>query len=122
MTKALVIVEDDRDMRELIRLALASEPVLRIVGEAASADGGVTLAQREQPDLIILNHYLENDTRGLAAAPALKAAAPHAKVLLFSSHDLTIDASREAAVDVFLSKRKLTSLLPTVSDLLDLAR
>lgn len=120
MTKALVIVEDDLDMRELIRFVLRTEPEVHIAGEVATADRAIGLVEREQPDLIILNHYLDAETRGLAVAPVLKRMAPQARILLFSSHDLTIDASREPAVDRFLHKQRLASLLPTVSELLGL--
>ena len=119
MTKTLVIVEDDLDMRELIRLVLRDGPDLRIAGEVATADRAIDMVEQEQPDLIILNHYLDAETRGLTVAPVLKELAPNAKIVLFSSHDLTIDASQEPAVDVFLSKRRLGSLYPTVSRLLD---
>lgn len=121
MAKSLVLVEDDVDMRALIRLALGGEPELRIAGETGVADRAIALVEREQPDLIILNHYLEGETRGLAVAGALKRAAPGTKVVLFSSTDLTIEAGRDSAVDAFVSKRRLLTLLPTVSELLDLA-
>jgi DNA-binding NarL/FixJ family response regulator len=121
VTKAVVVVEDDLDMRELIRIVLRTESDLRIVGEVATADEAVGIVEREQPDLVILNHFLDADTRGLMLAPALKLAAPHVRILLFSSHDLTIDASREPAVDEFLMKQRLTSLVPTVTRLLGLA-
>ena len=121
MAKAIVVIENDVDMRDLIRFVLEPELELRIVGETGTAEHGVALVERNQPELVILNHYLDGDTRGLDVAGALKEAAPQAKVLLFSSFDLTIEASREAAVDAFLNKRRLTSLLPTVSELLDLA-
>ena len=72
-------------------------------------------------DLVILNHYLEAGSLGLELAPALKRAAPRTKLVLFSSYDLAIEAQHESAVDVYVNKRRLASLLPTVSSLLDLA-
>lgn len=121
MSKAVVVIEDDPDMQELIRLALRPQPQLRFVGHAEGADEGLALVEREQPDLVILNHYLEAGSLGLHLAPALKRAAPGAKLVLFSSYDLAIEADHESAVDVFVNKRRLASLLPTVSSLLDLA-
>ena len=121
MSKAVVVIEDDLDMQELIRLALRPEPQLRLVGQAERADAGLALVERKQPDLVILNHFLEAGSLGLDLAPALKQAAPRMKLVLFSSHDLSIDAQREDAVDVYVNKRRLASLLPTVSTLLDLA-
>ena len=121
MSKAVVVIEDDRDMQELIRLALQPQPELRLVGQAETADVGLALVAREQPDLVILNHFLEAGSLGLELAPRLKRAAPRTKLVLFSSYDLAIDAEREAAVDVYVNKRRLGSLLPTVATLLDLA-
>lgn len=121
MSKAVVVIEDDPDMQELIRLALSPQPQLRLVGHAECAHEGLALVEREQPDLVILNHYLEAGTLGLELAPALKRAAPRSKLVLFSSYDLAIEAEQESAVDVFVNKRRLGSLLPTVSSLLDLA-
>lgn len=121
MSKAVVVIDDDADMQELIRLALRPQPELRLVGQAERADEGLALVEREQPDLVILNHYLEAGSLGLPLAPALKRAAPKAKLVLFSSYDLAIEAEHESAVDVFVNKRRLATLLPTVSSLLDLA-
>ena len=118
MTKAVVVVEDDLDMLELIKIVLRDESDLDIVGEVATGDEAVGVVEREQPDLVILNHFLDADTRGLMLAPALKRAAPRARILLFSSHDLTIDAGREPAIDEFLMKQRLTSLVPTITRLL----
>ena len=117
----MVVIEDDPDMQELIRLALRPEPQLHLVGHAERADEGLALVEREQPDLVILNHYLEAGSLGLELAPALKRAAPRTKLVLFSSYDLAIEAQHESAVDVYVNKRRLASLLPTVSSLLDLA-
>ena len=121
MTKAVVVVDDDLDMLELIKIVLRAESDLHIVGEVATGDEAVGVVEREQPDLVILNHFLDADTRGLMLAPALKRAAPQARILLFSSHDLTIDAGREPAIDEFLMKQRLTSLVPTITRLLGLA-
>lgn len=121
MSKVVVVIEDDPDMQELIRLALRPQPQLRLVGHAECAAAGLALVEREQPDLVILNHYLEAGALGLQLAPALKRAAPRSKLVLFSSYDLAIEADQESAVDVFINKRRLGSLLPTVSSLLDLA-
>lgn len=121
MTKAVVLIEDDLDMQELIRLALRPQPRLHLVGTAESASDGLALVERQQPDLVILNHYLDAGSLGLHIAPALKRVAPDMKLVLFSSHDLSIEVQHEDAVDEFLSKRRLRSLLPTVSRLLQLA-
>ena len=78
------------------------------------------MARSMEPGLIILDHGLEGPMNGLEAAPLLKAAAPNAKILLFTAFDMVADASAEPAIDAFLRKTDLDKLLPTVQALLDL--
>ncbi len=117
-TRVLIAVEDDEDMRFLVTAALSGDSRLSMTAGAANARDAVELARRVQPDLIILDHFIEGDIMGLQAAPLLKAAAPDAKILLFTTHDLAIEASREDAIDGFLRKDHLPQLLVTVQRML----
>ena len=116
--RVLVVIEDDADFRRLIRLTLASEQALEVDGEAASADEAIPLAERTQPHLIVLDHFIEGSIMGLDLAPMLKRVAPEARILLFTTHDLAVESSREPAIDRFLRKHDLALLLPTVRELL----
>jgi two-component system, NarL family, vancomycin resistance associated response regulator VraR len=118
--KILVIVEDEEDMRMMIRAILLTDQRLEIVGEAASAAEAIEAAKSLDPGLIILDHSIEGDVMGLEAAPLLKQVAPFAKILLFSAFDLEIEAAAEPAIDAFLSKSHVRKLLPTVQQLLEL--
>ena len=120
MVSILVVVEDDADIRFLIKLTLRADGRLEILGEAATAAEAVELARTQQPGLVILDHYIEGTVMGLDAVPALKEAAPAAKVLLFSSHDLSAEVARQPLVDGFLRKDRMADLLPTVQSLLGL--
>ena len=92
-----MVVEDEEDMRDLIRFALRKDPKLEVIGEASTAEEAVDIARETRPDVVILDHFLEGETRGLDIAPDLKEAAPDTKIVLFSSHDLSTEASREPA-------------------------
>ncbi|GAC1311613.1 MAG: hypothetical protein NVSMB16_08410 [Acidimicrobiales bacterium] len=120
MTKILVVVEDDADIRFLIKFTLRADARLEVTGEATTAEDAIQIARREEPGLIILDHYIEGTVMGLDAVPALRDAAPMTKILLFSSHDLSAEVARQPLVDAFLRKDQLDSLLPTVQGLLDL--
>lgn len=120
MTKILVIVEDELEMRRVVRLLLRRDDRLEILGEAATAAEAVELARSLQPGLIILDHFIEGPVMGLQAAPALKRAAPHSKILLFTAYDMAALARQEPAVDGYLRKDHLTELLATVQRLLGL--
>ncbi|HVF12477.1 MAG TPA: response regulator [Actinomycetota bacterium] len=116
----LVVVEDEPDIRVLIRINLTLDPRLIVEGEASNAEDAIELARSTQPGLIILDHQLEGPMMGLDAAPLLKEAAPHAKILLFTAFDLEAEAEASPFVDAFLSKSKFANLLEVVHQMLGL--
>lgn len=119
-TKVLVLVEDEADMRLFVRLALSRDPRLEILGEASTAEEAIELAATLDAGLIILDHGLDGVLTGLAAAPLLKAAAPNAKILLFTAYDMAAEARAEPAIDGFLRKDELGRLLSVVRQMLEL--
>lgn len=114
----LALVEDEADIRALIRMTLRPDPRLELKGEAASAEEAIELVREIQPDLIILDHSLEGQMTGLEAAPVLKEVAPGGKILLFTAYDMKKEAEHEPAIDAFLRKDNFPRLLRTVEDLL----
>lgn len=118
--RVLVVVEDEADIRLLIRMTLLDDPRIELFGEATTAAEAVELARSSYPGLIILDHSIEGDVMGLQAAPMLKEAAPEAKILLFTAFDLREEAAGEPAIDAFLLKTRLSDLLPTAQRLLAL--
>lgn len=118
--KILVAVEDDEDMRLLIRMQLRDDDRLGVLSEVATADEAIAAARAHCPDLVILDHFIQGQVMGLEAAPMLKVASPTTKILLFSDHDLAVEAAREPAIDAFLPKSQLTALRSTVLSLLSL--
>lgn len=118
----LVVVEDEPDMRAMIRAVLAADPRIEVLGEAACAAEAIEAARTLDPGLIILDHQIEGDIMGIQAAPLLKEVAPNAKILLFTAFDMRSEAEAEPAIDGFLSKSDVGRLLPTVRRLLGLDR
>lgn len=117
---AFAIVEDEPDMRLLIRLALTRDDRLEPIGEAASAAEAFDLFESATPEVIVLDHSIEGDLTGLEAAPLLKARADGAKILLFTAHDMAREAAAEPAIDGYLRKDRIDQLLLTVQGLLGL--
>ena len=116
----LMVVEDEPDIRLIIRLHLTADPRIIVEGEAANAMDAIELARSTDPGLIILDHQIEGSIMGLDAAPLLKEAAPEAKILLFTAFDLANEADASPAVDAFLSKSDMSLLLPVSLQLLGL--
>ena len=67
----ILLVEDDPDTRELVRLTL--ELYGHEVTEATSAEDGVTKARAEGPDLILMDLSLGGKFDGLEATKRLRA-------------------------------------------------
>jgi DNA-binding NarL/FixJ family response regulator len=119
MIRVLAVVEDDPDMRMLIRVLLSQDPAIEVSGEADTAERALEAARQDPSDVIVLDHFIEGPMMGLELAPLLKEVAPRSKILLFSSHDLAVEAKREPAIDLFLRKKDFERLLPAVRQLLD---
>jgi DNA-binding NarL/FixJ family response regulator len=118
--RVLVIVEDEPDMRMLIRVVLSRDERLEVLGEAANAPDAIDLARTLDPGLVVLDHQIEGSVMGLEAAPLIRAVAPQAKILLFTAFDMAAEARREPAIDAYLRKDEMPKLLPTVQRLLEL--
>lgn len=113
-----LVVEDDLDMQFLIQLKLNVDPHLRFCGAATNSTDAIDLAHDTGHGVVILDHFIEGQIMGLQAAPLIKAAAPNMPIILFTSHDLTVEASREPAIDAYLRKSDMKKLLPTALRLL----
>jgi len=120
VNSVLVVVEDDHDMHTLITITLRVDSRLQLQGHAATAEEAIEAARQLQPNLVILDHFIDGPIMGLDAAPLIKQAAPSAQILLFTSHDLRVEARRESAVNEYLRKHDIQQLLPTVRRMLGL--
>ena len=105
MDKTILIVEDQDDLRLLIRLTLRS--LGRIV-LASSAAQGLEMVRAEKPDLVVLDVWLGQGGSGLEVCRALRAdaATRHTKVLLLSAcgQQSDVEAGLEAGADRYMVK------------------
>ena len=82
----ILLVDDHAIIREGLRLLLGHLPTMRVVGEAGNIQDALSAAEREQPDIILLDIELGADD-GLEQLPRLLAAAPNARSLILTSSD-----------------------------------
>ena len=118
----VLVADDDKNIRYLLRLIFEDDPDLRVVDEVATALHAMEMARELEPDVVILDHNMEGDMSGLEAAPLIKLAAPRARILFFSSSVGGEEAGSEPAIDVVLTKDRLHDVLPTVRKMLGLRR
>ncbi len=71
MSKRILIVDDEDDIREVARIAL-EETEGWTIGEASSGAEGISIAQAERPDAILLDLMMP-DLDGTAVLEKLKA-------------------------------------------------
>jgi two-component system nitrate/nitrite response regulator NarL len=79
----ILVVDDHTLFRRGLMALLAREPAFEVVGDAADAGEAQRRAQELQPDLILLDNHLPG-VRGVDALPALREAAPAARVLMLT--------------------------------------
>jgi DNA-binding NarL/FixJ family response regulator len=79
----ILLVEDHAVVRAGLRLLIDSRPEMMVVGEAANHADALTLAAREQPDIILLDLDLGTES-GLDLLPRLRTVAGQARVLVLT--------------------------------------
>jgi two-component system nitrate/nitrite response regulator NarL len=79
----ILVVDDHTLFRRGITALLAREPMFEVIADAADADEAQRCARELQPDLILLDNHLPG-VSGTSALPALREAAPAARVLMLT--------------------------------------
>src|SRR5215216_2520333 len=79
-----VLIADDHPMiRTGLARMVAAEPDLEVVGTAADGRRAVELAEREQPDVIVLDLSMP-ELDGITATEEMRRRSPRARVLVLS--------------------------------------
>lgn len=81
----ILIAEDHETVREGLRLILANQLDLEVVGDAGDGRAAVELAQRLEPDVVLMDISMPN-LDGLKATAKLKACCPGTNVLALTRH------------------------------------
>lgn len=112
MPLRVLIVEDHAAARAGLRLRLARERDLAVVGEAIDARAALDLGADLQPDVVLVDLALP-DGDGIELVPQLRAVAPNSACLILSLHDTTLNRARAVAAGVpaFVGKQEPTEVL-----------
>ena len=82
----LLVADDHPMLREGLVAVLGTQPDFEVVGEAADGDEVVRLAERLNPDVILLDLEMP-DTDGVAALERLREAGSTARTVVFTAYD-----------------------------------
>ncbi|MEX0712571.1 MAG: response regulator transcription factor [Pirellulales bacterium] len=96
MTIKLLIADDHEVVRSGLR-SLVSGTEIEIVGEAATGDEAIRLAEQLVPDVVLLDIRMP-DTDGLSALGRIKLAHPEIRVLMLSTYDNPTYVARSVAL------------------------
>ena len=108
----VVIVDDDEDIRDILRLVFEIEG-FTVVGEAENGVVAVALAMEHRPDFMILD-YLMPEQDGEKTAEIVRALHPDCRIVAFSG----VITQKPPWADAFLSKDRVSHILPLVRGLL----
>lgn len=92
----VVIVDDEADLRLLLRSLLSLDPRMQVVGEASDGTEAITVYDELRPDVLVLDQRMPGAT-GLDVAAQVLARVPGQPIILLSAFtDRTITAEAEA--------------------------
>jgi DNA-binding NarL/FixJ family response regulator len=111
----VLIVDDSRDLRDLLGIRVETWGGYEVVGLAADGEEAVDLARSSQPDLVLLDLAMPR-MDGLQALPLILEAAPGVRVVVLSGFDKDTMAERalEAGAHRYVEKGLSTRELGTV--------
>ncbi|HET9920031.1 MAG TPA: response regulator transcription factor, partial [Ktedonobacteraceae bacterium] len=95
----VALVDDQRLLREGLRIILEAAPDIEVVGEAGDGVEAVQLAEQARPDVMLMDIRMPLRD-GIAATEAIRKAFPTVRVLLLTTYDTpeqVIDGLRAGA-------------------------
>ncbi len=109
---SLIIADDQPAVREGLRMRLALEADMQIVGEAKDGRDALEVSSRLRPDIVLMDLEMPH-MDGIAATKALQSLVPECRVILLTIHDdeATRKRAREAGAAGFVSKHADDSVL-----------
>jgi DNA-binding NarL/FixJ family response regulator len=116
MTKLVLLVDDNKLIRQALRRLFKSESDFEVAGEAEHGQEAVEKAEVLKPHLIILDFSMPG-MNGLEVAPLLRKMLPTAIIVLFSNYasDAMEAPAREAGIHAVVSKNQAgTRLMPAI--------
>ena len=111
-SKTVLIVDDDEEIRHVLRVLCETEG-LTVVGEASNGVEAVPLALHHQPDIVILDYMLPQ-LDGEGAAEILRTLTPESKIVAFSA----ILDRQPTWADAYLNKERIGDLVPLLGTLI----
>lgn len=112
----VALADDQRLLREGLRIILDAAPDMTVVGVAEDGLDAIALAAKEQPDVMLLDIRMPR-CDGIEATPRILQASPQTRVLLlttFDMPDLVVEGMRAGASGFLLKDSSAEQLCAAV--------
>jgi DNA-binding NarL/FixJ family response regulator len=109
----VLIADDHRTFAEALRIALARERDLRVVGVVSDGEAAADSVGRDRPDVVLMDVEMPG-TDGIEATRRIRDAVPDTRVIVLTAHedDLTLARALEAGAAGYLSKTGAIDQVP----------
>jgi DNA-binding NarL/FixJ family response regulator len=111
-TIRLLLVDDRPAIRRGLRIWLALEPNMEVVGEASDGAEAISLARALRPDVVLMDVEMPG-MNGVSATAALRSVVPQSAVVILTLYDdaATRTRAREAGAAAFVAKHRIEETL-----------
>ncbi|WP_144054267.1 response regulator transcription factor [Pleurocapsa sp. PCC 7319] len=83
----VIIVDDQHTIREFLKINLANQLDIQVVGLADSGSAAIAQIKEHQPDIVLMDIEMPGELDGIAATEIITQEHPGIKILLFTSQD-----------------------------------
>src|SRR5262245_44765996 len=119
MGATILIADDNKRLRAIIRRILTQDPDLDVVGEAEDGAQAVQLAHELHPDIVLMDLVMPQ-INGLEAMRLIKVERPDTMVIIMTVNpeEAYRRAAEASGTNAYLLKKTLmTDLLPTIQQI-----
>lgn len=110
--RTVLIVDDDEDIRDALRLLFELED-FEVVGEAPNGLDAIPLVLQHRPQVVVID-YLMPLMNGATLAQVVRGVSPDTKIVAFSA----VLTSKPAWADAYLSKERINDIAPMITHLI----
>ena len=102
----IVIVEDHKLLRDMIKDSLENEEVFNVVATLSDAKDVFEVCKEYEPDLVLMDICTENNSNGIAYSKILKETFPEIKIIIMTGiMDINfVNEAKEFNIDSFIYK------------------
>ena len=106
----VVVVDDTKSVRDVLRAIIDEEPELDLVGEAANGSACIELVEERRPDILVIDAMMPF-MDGMSAARELKGRFPELMIIAFTSSEELSSEMLAAGADMAFVKGDVDGVL-----------